>query len=119
VAGHEFHHTFTTDGQADAFRSGLVTAARRGEAFSLTTGLPLSHQSKAATTNWYDFAVQFADAKWVRTSANNRKNVAKALTATTVALLRREPKEFEPVNVRTALREYAFNRNRRDSAPLR
>jgi hypothetical protein len=96
---------------------GESRCCRLGEFFSVTTGLPVSHQSRAASTTWYDFAVQFVDAKWPQASANNRKNVAKALMTTTMALLRRQPSTFEPVEVRTALREYAFNRNRRDEAP--
>ncbi|MFH9663353.1 hypothetical protein ACH4NF_34335 [Streptomyces sp. NPDC017248] len=73
----------------------------------------MSCSSKAAETNWYDFAVEYVDRTWARTSANHRKNVAKVLTAVTVALLRTPPKQFEPVQVRTALREWAFNHKRR------
>ena len=70
--------------------------------------------------NWYDFAVQFADAQWNRTAGNSRKNTAKALTATTVAMLRTPPAGFKPVDVRTALREFAFNtRAARGGAPAR
>lgn len=117
VDGKENRQTFATFAQADAFRSELVSATRRGEAFSLTTGLPVSHRSRAIDLSWYAFAVQFVDARWARTSANNRKAVAKAFMTTTIALLRTEPSGFRPVAVRTALREWAFNRNRRDSAP--
>ncbi|MCD0482790.1 site-specific integrase [Streptacidiphilus sp. ASG 303] len=117
VASEEKRETFATEALADSFRSELVSAARKGEAFDVETGHPVSRKPKGAGLSWYDFAVQFVDAKWARASANNRKNIAKTLTATTVALFRREPGEFEPVEVRTALREYAFNRNRRDSAP--
>lgn len=89
-----------------------MAATRRGEAFNLTTGRPVSHRSGASDVNWYDFAVQFADAQWRRTSGNNRKNVAKALMTATVALLHSPlPARFQPVDVRTALREFAFNTN--------
>ncbi|MEV0091634.1 hypothetical protein [Streptomyces sp. NPDC050738] len=37
--------------------------------------------------------------------------------ATTIALLRTEPTAFKPVDVRTALREFAFNKGRRNEAP--
>ncbi|WP_198655433.1 tyrosine-type recombinase/integrase [Streptomyces geranii] len=37
--------------------------------------------------------------------------------ATTVALLRRQPTAFKPVDVRTALREFAFNTRRREEVP--
>lgn len=118
VAGKPYRETFATAALADSFRSELVSATRRGEAFSLTTGRPVSHQSGASAVNWYAFAVEFTDAQWRRTSGNNRKNVAKALMTTTITLLRSPiPSRFAPVDVRTALREYAFNTNRRNDAP--
>ncbi|MCF3104115.1 site-specific integrase [Streptomyces roseoverticillatus] len=115
--GREWRAPFATRALADAFRSELVSATRRGEAFSLTTGRPVSHQSGASAVNWYDFAVQFTDAKWPQTSGNNRKNVAKALMTTTIALLRTQPNGFKPIDVRRALREWAFNTKRRSTAP--
>lgn len=89
--GNEQRAPFATRALADAFRSELVSATRRGEAFSLSSGRPVSHQSGATTVNWYNFAVQFADVQWGRTAYNSRKNTAKALTATTVAMLRTPP----------------------------
>ncbi len=65
--GKEWRAPLGTRALADAFRSELVSATRRGEAFSLTTGRPVSHQSGVSAVNWYDFAVQFADAQWHRT----------------------------------------------------
>ncbi|MFD9079241.1 tyrosine-type recombinase/integrase [Streptomyces erythrochromogenes] len=115
--GSEQRKTFITAALADSFRAGLVSAARKGEAFSLSTGLPVSYISQAAGVTWYDFAVQFVDQLWERTSANNRRNVAKALTPVTIALLRAQPTAFTGVDVRRALREYAFNTLRRDQAP--
>ncbi|SPE49829.1 Site-specific recombinase XerD [Streptomyces netropsis] len=117
VDGEEQRQTFSTVAQADAFRSELVTATRKGEAFSIATGLPVSHQSGAGAVSWYDFAVQYVDARWALSAGNSRKNIATALMTTTIALLRREPTGFRPVDVRTALRQFAFNKARRDSAP--
>ncbi|MGW5096269.1 tyrosine-type recombinase/integrase [Streptomyces nodosus] len=105
--------TYSTKALADARRSDLLTAVKRGEPFSAETGMPISYSSKAADTNWYDFAVEFVDKTWPRFSANQRKNVAKAMTPATIALLRTPPKQFDPVKVRTALREWAFNSKRR------
>ncbi|MEV8588480.1 site-specific integrase [Streptomyces sp. NPDC051180] len=115
--GREHRQTFVTAALAESFRAGLMSAARKGEAFSVSTGLPVSHISQAAGVTWYDFAIQFADQLWGRTSANNRRNVAKALTPVTIALLRSQPTAFKGVDVRRALREYAFNTLRRDQAP--
>lgn len=115
--GQEWRETFATNALADGFRSELVKATRRGEPFSLATGLPLSHRSGARSVNWYDFAVQFCDAQWHRTAGNSRKNTAKALMTATIALLRTQPGSFADVDVRTALREFAFNTRRRGEAP--
>ncbi|SOE13685.1 Phage integrase family protein [Streptomyces sp. 2323.1] len=117
LEGKEWRKPFGTVALADSFRAGLVSAARKGEAFSLSTGLPVSHLSRAAGVTWYDFAIQFVDQLWERTSGNNRKTVAKALTPVTIALLRSQPTAFKGVDVRRALREYAFNTLRRDQAP--
>lgn len=109
----KYSKTYSTKALADARRSDLLTAVKRGEPFSAETGMPISYSSKAADTNWYDFAVEFVDKTWPHFSANQRKNVAKAMTPATIALLRTPPKQFDPVKVRTALREWAFNSKRR------
>ncbi|MEU9240657.1 site-specific integrase [Streptomyces sp. NPDC048385] len=112
VGAKKHSKTYSTKALADARRSDLLTAVKRGEPFSLETGLPISHSSKAAETNWYDFALDFVDKTWPHSSGNTRKNLAKAMTTATVALLRTAP-QFEAVFVRTALREWAFNTKRR------
>ncbi|MEU5838362.1 hypothetical protein ABZ820_32495 [Streptomyces diacarni] len=113
VGAKKHSKTYPTKALADARRSDLLTAVKRGEPFSSENGLPISYSSKAADTNWYDFAVEFVDKTWPQFSANQRKNVAKAMTPATIALLRTTPKHFDPVKVRAALREWAFNSKRR------
>ena len=44
VNGRQRKEPFRTVAQADSFRSELLTAARRGEAFSTETGRPVSWQ---------------------------------------------------------------------------
>lgn len=118
VNGHRRGQGFPTSALAESFRATLLVAANNGEPFDLDTGLPLSQSTPAAEVTWYEFALQYVDAKWPRISANNRKNTAKALTKATLVLLRTEvPDRFDPVEVRRALREYAFNKLRRDEAP--
>ncbi|MBV9023095.1 MAG: tyrosine-type recombinase/integrase [Streptomycetaceae bacterium] len=117
VGGRKHSKTYSGKALADARRSELMAAHKKGEPFSVTLGLPISFTSKAAETNWYDFALEYTDAKWPRSSANTRKNIAKAMTAATVALLRTPVRQFDPVQVRTALREFAFNTKRRAEAP--
>ncbi|WP_428954617.1 tyrosine-type recombinase/integrase [Streptomyces sp. cg35] len=117
VAGKRWREPFDTVALADGFRSEPIQATRKGEAFVIDTGLPISHRSKSAAMSWYKFAVQYVDARWSQLGGNSRKNTAKTLTAVTVALLRSQPSQFDPVAVRTALREWAFNANRRSEAP--
>ncbi|MFH8785047.1 tyrosine-type recombinase/integrase [Streptomyces roseoverticillatus] len=118
VNGRRHGETYKTSPLAESFRATLLVAANNGEPFDMETGRPVSHATPAAeVTTWYAFALQYVDMKWARISANNRKNTAKALTKATIALLRTQPKQFDPVAVRKALREYAFNKLRRDEAP--
>ncbi|MER0479993.1 hypothetical protein ABR737_16880 [Streptomyces sp. Edi2] len=117
VNGKRRGETFKTSALAESFRATLLVAANNGEAFDLETGRPVSHASPAAEVTWYAFALQYVDMKWPRISANNRKSTAKALTKITLALLHAQPTRFDPVEVRRALREYVFNKNRRGEAP--
>jgi integrase len=120
IGKQEWTDAYRNDAQADSFRSSLVTAARNGEAFSLTTGRPVSWQ-RAANSNdmtWYDFACAYADMKWKSASAKYRKDIARALTAATPAMLT-DPQSGRPSDeaMRVALRRWAFNTKQRDSAP--
>ncbi|WP_236046768.1 site-specific integrase [Streptacidiphilus fuscans] len=119
VAGQEFTAPFKTSALADAERSKLVHAMSKGEAFDITSGLPVSSLRNAASeTTWYAFATDYVDANWKRWSANNRESVAKTFTAVTLAALRTPPPDrFDQLPMRTALREFAFNSKRRSQAP--
>ncbi|MFG2285288.1 tyrosine-type recombinase/integrase [Streptomyces sp. NPDC048595] len=117
VNGRRHGEAFKTAASADSFRAVLLVAANNGEPFDQDTGRPASHAVTAAEVTWYDFALRYVDMKWSRISANNRISTAKALTKATLLLLRVEPTQYDPVEVRKALREYAFNKNRRDEAP--
>ncbi|MBB4715139.1 integrase [Streptomyces luteogriseus] len=64
---------------------------------------------------WLTFGVILATVRVLVRYAS--VNMAKTLTATTVALLRAKPTQFAPAAVRAALREWAFNTNRRPDAP--
>ncbi|WP_260988142.1 site-specific integrase [Streptomyces sp. CFMR 7] len=114
VAYKKHSKTYKKSAVADDERSKLMTAHREREPFDVELGLPVSWLSKAAEVNWFQFLVEYVDWKWPSAAGNTRKNMAKALTAATIALLGTPPPaHFEPVKVRTALREYAFNVNRR------
>ena len=86
VGGRLWREGFRT-AQADSFRSALLTAARRGEAFNLATGRPTVWEREKARTSWYEFACAYVDMKWKQASAKYRKDIARALTAATPAML--------------------------------
>jgi hypothetical protein len=92
VGGRLWKEGFRTAAQADSFRSALMTAARRGEAFGLTTGKPTAWERTKAETNWYEFACTYVDMKWKQASAKYRKDIARALTAATPAMLVEAPR---------------------------
>ena len=80
VGGRLWREGFRTAAQADSFRSALLTAARRGEAFNLATGRPTVWEREKARTSWYEFACAYVDMKWKQASAKYRKDIARALT---------------------------------------
>ncbi|CAL9448178.1 hypothetical protein [Streptomyces sp. enrichment culture] len=63
VAGKRWREPFDTVALAEGFRSELIRATGKGEAFVVATGLPVSHRSKAAAMSWYKFAVEYVDAR--------------------------------------------------------
>src|SRR3954471_22641198 len=71
--------SFRTGAQADAFRSELLTAARRGEAFRRDTGRPVSWARRDRSISWYTFTLAYAEAKWSQVSPNHRRGIAEAL----------------------------------------
>jgi hypothetical protein len=117
VGGKLWREGFRTAAQADSFRSGLLTAARKGEAFGLTTGLPTTWERSKAETTWYDFACRYVDMKWKQASAKYRKDIARALTAAAPAMLAEGRSRPDDAAIRRALLRYAFNTKQRDQAP--
>jgi hypothetical protein len=95
--------SFRAAAQADAFRSELIMAVRKGEAFSLRTGRPISWVSQPTTLSWYAFSVAYCKAKWPYASPNHRRGIAEALTDVTEAALLTEPGP-DRENLRAALR---------------
>jgi integrase len=108
---------FRTVAQADSFRSALLTAARKGEAFSLATGRPVAWERTKAETSWYDFACAYADMKWKQASAKYRKDIARALTAATPAMLAGGRGRPDDPSIRQALVRWGFNTKQRSTPP--
>ncbi|MFF5265388.1 tyrosine-type recombinase/integrase [Actinomadura viridis] len=118
VAGKLWKRPFKREAQADAYRSSLVTAARNGEAFSLTTGEPVSWARNDRTEmSWYDFACAYVDMKWKGAAAKYRQDIARALTAATPAMLAGERGRPADRALRSAMHRWGFNTKDRQNAP--
>src|SRR5438477_9460250 len=78
---------FRNAAQADSFRSSLLTAARKGEAFSVSTGCPVSWSRDKSAISWYALTLDYTAAKWPYAAPNHRKSIAEALTDATEAML--------------------------------
>jgi integrase len=114
VAGKRWKARFRNRAQADSFRSELLAAARKGEAFDVASGRPVSVGRAADDMTWLAFACVFADMKWPRVAATTRRGHAEALTAVTTALLPNSRGAPDGRLLRSALCRWAFNTARRD-----
>src|SRR5688572_7750756 len=76
VDGQRKKEPFKTAALAESFRSALVTAARKGEAFDIESGRPVSMLRNDNTMSWYDFACKFVDMKWPHVAATTRRTHA-------------------------------------------
>lgn len=109
VAGRRWRESFRTMALADAFRSDLVQAARRGEAFVIETGRPMSMARAEREVNWLMFAREYAAMKWPHLAPNSRRNTARALTNATLALVTGDRARPPEKVLRGALARWAFN----------
>jgi integrase len=100
---------FRNAAQADSFRSSLLTAARKGEAFSLSTGRPVSWTRDESTISWYALTLDYTAAKWPYAAPNHRKSIAEALTDGTEAMLVSDGPPYPIEDIRRALRTWAFS----------
>jgi hypothetical protein len=94
---------------ADSFRSSLLTAARKGEASSLSTGRPVSWERKESAATWYALTLDYIAAKWPYAAPNHRKSIAEALTDATEAILVNEKPPYPVEDIRQALRTWAYS----------
>lgn len=113
VAARRWKEPFRVKALAESFRAELMTAARRGEAFDIETGRPVSMQRQSRECSWYAHACAFADMKWPRVAATTRRTHAEALTAITTGLLTTDKGAPDGKLLRLALGRWAFNTVRR------
>ena len=104
---------FETFSLADGFRSDLVTAARKGEAFDTETGRPVSLSRAKNTLPWFTFAQKYVDMKWPRAAAKSRAGIADALATVTPMMLTSDRGRPRAAVLRRAMTGWAFNTKRR------
>ncbi len=118
VGGVRWREPFRVKALAESFRSEIVTAARRGEAFDIETGRPVSLARTESVESWYSFACSYIDMKWTEAAGKSRMGNADTLATVTPALLA-TGHGMPPANeLRRALYGWAFNtRARTTGAP--
>jgi hypothetical protein len=108
---------FRTKAQAASFEAELRSAARRGEAFDITTGCPVSWGREDSGMSWYDFCVSSVDMKWKGCSGHHRANVAWTLVTVLPSMLASDRGSPDEMAMRTALRQWGFNTKQRCNCP--
>jgi nitroreductase len=116
VENQDHRQAFKTSAHAESFRSELLTAARKGEAFLIESpGLPIAMvRRNKDTRSWFDFACDYVDMKWPHTSPGQRKSTADSLIAITNALWTSQAGQPDQRVVNRALRT-AYSSTARDS----
>lgn len=115
TANKAWQEPFKHKALAESFRSDLVSAASKGEAFDIASGRPVSMRRVAADVSWYEHACAFVDLKWPRVAATTRRTHAEALTTVTTAMLTNTRGKPDDKLIRKALCRWAFNTNRRNA----
>jgi hypothetical protein len=83
---------FRRTAQAEAFRAEIQSAVRRGEAFSRSTGEPLTWGRKKRTeVTWHAFVCMYVEMKWKNASAKYRQDIARAMVAATPPMILGRP----------------------------
>lgn len=116
VAGKQWREPFKDSRLAESFRSTLVASARKGEAFDVSTGRPLSMLRAANDMPFLALAMRFADMKWNDVAGTTRRTHAEALAKLTVAMISTDTGRPDERLVRHTLNRWAFNPNKRTAS---
>jgi integrase len=114
VAGREKSHTLAGRARAERYKSRLLQAADKGEAFDVESGLPESLAREVSQVTWFEHASAFMDARWPRHAAKGRVSLVEGLIAVTPVLVKSQHGAPDAEVLRLALRKWAFNPPRRD-----
>jgi len=83
-----FSRSFLTKELAEAFRDEVLkAAARRGERFDESTGLPESMLRKALDVTWYQHAHEYVAVRWKGSAGNSRRSIVESMTCVTPILV--------------------------------
>lgn len=115
VGNKSWSRNYATRALAESFRSQLVSAQNRGEAFRIADGLPVSTSRELNDQGWFEFAQRYADMKWPRAAAKSRAGNADALASATFAMLATDRGRPADAVLRRAMTGWAFNPKRRDA----
>jgi hypothetical protein len=118
VGGKEKSENFRGSAQADSYLSDLRQAVKKGEAFDMDSGLPLSMIQAAHSPTVLTFVQDYIQTKWPHTANKTRDSTSDALATVLPALMKDKPGRPDPETLRTALRKYALRPDhKRPEAP--
>ncbi len=103
VAGEHFTESFPIKALADAFRSQLMAAATKGEAFGTETGRPISHARASTDVSFLDHSREYVAAAWNDVAAKSRVSILETLVRVLPVVTRDLPGEPDPAVLRKAL----------------
>lgn len=113
-----FQESFKLSAQADSFRSELMSAAKKGEAFDVEAGRPISMlRVDPDSKSWFEFAADYCTARWEELSAGSRRNLVRDLSDITLALLPGERARPDTWILGKALRTTFNIKTRNDEHP--
>ncbi|MGW0486496.1 tyrosine-type recombinase/integrase [Nonomuraea sp. NPDC003214] len=109
VAGKQKSKSFRTKGLANAFMSDLRQAAKAGEEFDVTTGLPVSMLApESSGPTFLEFAQAYILQRWNTSAARTREKDAYALLSLIPALVDDAPRRPSAEDLREVLRAHAL-----------
>lgn len=114
--GHEHSAWFTLKVQADARRSDLMQAARRGEPFDITTGLPESEYRALNAKSLLQVVQAFIDHEWERAAPNTRRRFVDTMAVAVAAFVKADRAAPDERVLRRALTTCLLPSNQRGRA---
>ncbi|MEU4573621.1 tyrosine-type recombinase/integrase [Nonomuraea sp. NPDC023979] len=117
VAGKQKSKSFRTKGLANAFMSDLRQAAKAGEEFDVTTGLPVSMLApESSGPTFLEFAQAYILQRWNTSAARTRETDAYALLSLIPALVDDAPRRPSTADLREVLRAHVLLPEKRRAA---